>query len=115
MDKKSVAGWGAILAAGVGSICCVGPVIFASLGAGAGTLAFLREFGVLHTPMMVLALLFLATAIYLQIKKGRKSAAKEDCCASDRAGVFSEGRFIWIAAFLTVILFLFPYINSFLF
>ncbi|MFQ5451640.1 MAG: hypothetical protein ACE5E9_13515 [Nitrospinaceae bacterium] len=65
MNKKTVTGMGGLIAAGAGAFCCIGPPILASLGFGAGAIGFARDFGSLHLPLMVLAVLLLGTAFYL--------------------------------------------------
>lgn len=110
MDKISTTGLGALIAAGVGSVCCVGPVILAGLGFGAGALSFAREFGVLHMPMMVLAFLLLSGAFYFHFQKRRVSIKKEECCEPSVSNKSKTHAILWLATGLTAILFLFPYI-----
>ena len=69
MDKAKLTGIGGLLAAGIGSVCCVGPAILAGLGFGAGALSFVRSFGILHMPMMVLAFILLGSAFYLHFRR----------------------------------------------
>jgi len=110
MDKKSFAGLGALVAAGIGSVCCVGPVVLAGLGFGAGALGFAREFGVLHMPMMILAFLLLGGAFYFNYQKKRGVSAEENCCESSPSNKSKKEALLWVATALTVFLFLFPYI-----
>ncbi len=80
MGKAKITGIGGLLAAGIGSVCCVGPAILAGLGFGAGALSFVRSFGVLHLPMLILAFILLGTSFYLHFRKPNKGNSKSDCC-----------------------------------
>ena len=80
MDKTKITGIGGLVAAGIGSVCCVGPAILAGLGLGAGALSFVRSFGFLHLPMMVLAFILLGSACYLHFKKSNEVDSAPDGC-----------------------------------
>jgi len=108
MDKEKFMGIGGLVAAGIGSICCVGPVVLAGLGLGAGALSFARSFGVLHMPMMALAVGLLGTAFFFHFKK-KTSDSGAGCCETQPAKGNKAKIFLWAATVLTICLFLFPY------
>lgn len=111
MDKKSLAGVGAMMAAGIGSLCCVGPAVLAGLGFGAGTLSLVREMGVLHLPMMLLAGLLLALAFFFFIREKRTSPGKEECCDASPGRKTANQAVLWVTVLFTVFLFLYPYLE----
>ena len=108
MDKEKFMGIGGLVAAGIGSICCVGPIILAGLGLGTGALAFARSFGFLHMPMMVLAVGLLGTAFFFHFKKKTYDSGA-GCCETQPAKGKKVQIFLWSATVLTIFLFLFPY------
>lgn len=79
MNKVKVTGIGGLIAAGIGSVCCVGPVVLAGLGFGAGAIGVAQGFGVLHWPMLILAVLLLGSAFYFHSRKN-KSDVNAGCC-----------------------------------
>ena len=109
MDKTKITGVGCLIAAGIGSVCCIGPAILAGLGFRAGALSFLRSFGILHMPMMVLAFILLGSAFYLHFRKPNNAASGPDCCEVEPAQNKRTVTILWTATCLIVLLFLFPY------
>lgn len=110
MEKRTIAGLGGLIAAGIGSICCVGPVLLAGLGFGAGALGFVREFGILHMPMMVMAILLLGAAFYFHNKKNETSANSNSCCEPAPSNKRTNKTFLWLATVLTGFLIILPYL-----
>ncbi len=108
MDKAKTTGIIGMIAAGIGSICCVGPVILTGLGFGAGVLSFVRNFGFLHMPMMILAVGLLGMAFFLQFKKN-SSGSPAEYCETPEGGNKTTKIILWTGAVLTLFLFLFPY------
>lgn len=108
MNKEKFMGMSGLIAAGIGSVCCVGPVVLAGLGLGAGALAFARSFGFLHMPMMALAVVLLGTAFFFHFKK-KPSGSETGCCETQPAKGSKARIFLWTATGLTIFLFLFPY------
>lgn len=109
MEKMKLLGLGGLAAAGFGSICCVGPVVLAGLGFGAGTISFARGFGILHTPLVVLAVLFLGAAFYFQYRKKEPNPEQAPCCKPKSGNIGKNPAILWFATGLTIFLFLFPY------
>ncbi|MBI5427462.1 MAG: hypothetical protein HZA02_04190 [Nitrospinae bacterium] len=109
MKKENLTGMGALIASGIGGVCCVGPAILAGLGFGAGAASFARGFGVLHVPMTVMALALLGAAFYLRSRKNSVSGEENACCAAAPGNASRRSVFLWMAASLTVVLLLIPY------
>ncbi|MCH8208505.1 MAG: hypothetical protein IIA62_05565 [Nitrospinae bacterium] len=109
MDKAKLTGIGALLAAGIGSVCCVGPAILAGLGFGAGALSFVRSFGILHMPMVVLAFILLGSAFYLHFRKSNKVNSGPGCSEVEPGQTKRTRTILWTATGLTLFLFLLPY------
>ena len=108
MNKTKVTGMVGLVAAGIGSICCVGPIILAGLGLGTSALTFARSFGILHMPMMILAIVLLGTAFFFHYNKNTS-----DCVAGCGETQPDDNKktkyFLWTATIVTIFLFLFPY------
>jgi len=111
MNRENLTGLGGLIAAGVGSVCCVGPIILAGLGFGVGSISFVRDFGFLHLPMMVLAILLLGSAFYLRYQKENLRIEKSSACEVSPGKRQGKGAFLWVATALTVLLFSYPYLR----
>jgi hypothetical protein len=111
MNKEKWTGLSGFIAAGIGSVCCVGPVVLAGLGFGAGAVSFARDFGFLHLPMMVLAFLLLGTALYLRYRKGNIQKENPITCKVVPGKPQRSGIFLWVATALTLLLFIYPYLR----
>jgi len=84
MNNIKIMGAGGFIAAGIGAVCCAGPVVLAGLGLGAGALTFARNFGFLEMPMMLLAVGLFGTAFFYHLKK--KTADSGEACCEARPG-----------------------------
>ena len=109
MDKAKITGLGGLLAGVIGSVCCVGPIILGGLGFGVGAISFARDFGFLHMPLMVLAVLLLGTAFYMRYQNA--GPPKDNSTAGEvAAGKRNNGSvFLWGAALITGALLVFPF------
>jgi mercuric ion transport protein len=92
MKRTTVAGAGAVGAAFLASLCCIGPVIFVALGVGAGLAS---TFEPLRPVFVALTIALVAMGFYVvygrkPAKAGRARAAP--CRAADRATRPSCGR-----------------------
>ncbi len=110
MNKEKWTGLSGFLAAGIASVCCVGPVVLAGLGFGTGAVSFARDFGFLHLPMMVLAFLLLGTAFYLRNRKADPQKDNSLACEVTPGKRPRNNIFLWVATALTLILFISPYL-----
>ncbi len=111
MDKVKLTGLSGLFAAGVGAICCVGPAVLAGLGFGVGAISFARDFGFLHLPMMMLAIVLLGAAFYMRYHKAgtqKESSATCDVVPEKRQ---SKSVFLWVATAFTLFLFIYPYLR----
>lgn len=106
---------GGLVAAFFASICCIGPLVFAALGVGAGatgflagTAGFLKAF-VPYRPVFVgLTLLLLGLSVYLAYRKRELSCAPGAVCAPDaKPGV--NQTLLWAIAVIAMVLVLAPY------
>jgi mercuric ion transport protein len=98
----------AVLAAGIASACCIGPVAFVILGAGAfgASLAVLEP----YRPILLgLTAVLLGGAFYLAYRPA------SDCDACSPASRRRTRIAVWIAAALTAALVTFPYYVGYLF
>jgi mercuric ion transport protein len=103
---------GAIGAAVAASACCIGPVVFSLLGAGALS-AFAVKLEVYRPWFLGLTLVLVGAAFY----SAYRPAANERC-AADRTCTPDSKRaakiMVWIAAALAVLLIAFPYYIGYL-
>ena len=108
MRRTTITGAGAVGAAFLASLCCIGPVVFVTLGVGAGLAsAFepLRPFFVALTVALV--------AIGFYVVYGRKpvpggaSCAPGEGCAVPRSAR-RDRIILWVAAVLALVLLTFP-------
>lgn len=106
---------GGLLTAFLASICCIGPVLFAALGVGAGATGFLADTaGVLkallpYRPLFIgLTMIFLGISFYLAYRKPTVGDAACQACVPS-PGVRSNRRLLWIIVGLAVALVLAPY------
>jgi mercuric ion transport protein len=111
MNKEKLTGLGGIVAAVIGSVCCVGPVVLGGLGFGVGAISFARDFGFLHLPMMVLAFLLLGTAFYFHYRKGNPQKENSPACEVVPGKQQRSGIFLWVATGLALILFIYPFLR----
>jgi len=109
----SVGGLGAALLA---SVCCIGPLVFAALGAGvgatgflAGTAGFLKGLLPYRPAFIGLTILLLGISFYLAYGKPKSAvcAPGEGCASGTRSGV--NRAWFWIMAAFALVLILAPY------
>ena len=108
MNKARTTGIIGVIAASIGSICCVGPVILTGLGLGTGVLSLVRSMGFLHIPMMILAVGLLGTAFFFHFTK-KSSDSFTECRETPRGENKTTRNILWTGAVVTISLFLFPY------
>src|SRR5712692_5430906 len=106
MKEKHLAVGGAVVAAIVASLCCVGPVLFAVLGLGAFGAASLFEAA--RPYLLVAAVLLLASGFYWTYFRKQPACAPGESCATkpvSRAGRAG----LWIASAAVIAFALAPY------
>jgi mercuric ion transport protein len=107
MMNEKVGIFGAIGAAVVASICCIGPVVLAGLGIGAVSAAQL--FAPLRPYFLALTAIFLGLGFYFAYRQP-KQAAECDGQVCERPSAARWRRLLlWIAAVIVLALVTFPY------
>jgi mercuric ion transport protein len=99
---------GAAFAALLGSLCCIGPLLFASLGiGGAGILVKLERYRALFA---IATLLGLGAGFYFSYRKP-KAVAQGDACGCELTRTRRIGRaLLWIGTVLVIGIWSFPYL-----
>ena len=97
-----------VVAAVVASACCIGPVVFVLLGAGAfgASLASLERY---RPIFLTVTTAFLAFAFYAAYRP------VEDCGVCEPSSRRRGRIIVWVAAFMVAVLVAFPYYVRFLF
>lgn len=98
----------AVGAALLASLCCIGPLLFVTLGVGAGLAS---RFEPLRPYFTVLTIVLLAIGFYTVY--GRRRAAPGDGCAADRACAVDrhprrDRTLLWGAAVIALLVLTFP-------
>ena len=105
------AAFGSIGAAAVASACCIGPVLFSVMGAGALSAASTRLAP--YRPLFVLATAaMLGGAFYAAYRPTQPEDCCDDLCAP--ASRRTARVLVWIAATVAAILIAFPYYIGYL-
>ena len=111
----SIASIGGIFAAFLASLCCIGPVLFAALGVGAGatgilasTAGFMKAFVPYRPFFIVVALVAIGAGFYLVYRKPKAACASDSHC-SDSPTRSKSVVFLWMATVLTLFFVLSPY------
>lgn len=105
---------GAVVSAFVASVCCLGPLLFASLGlGGAGLLVQLEPY---RPFLIVLTLALLGAGFFFTYRRPRASAPKGGACGCEHPRGRRLGRLVlWGATFLVLGLLAFPVLAPHLF
>jgi|SRR5581483_12250855 mercuric ion transport protein len=106
------AAWVSIATAVAASVCCIGPVVAVTVGAGALT-AFAVRFEPFRPAFIVVTLALLGFAFYRVYRPSASECAAGSTCppsANRRARVL-----VWLAAVIVVVFVTFPYYVGYLF
>lgn len=103
MNEKTVFA-GSIVAAFVASLCCLGPLLFAGLGATA--VAAGAKFEALRPYFLTLTGVFLAAGFYFVYRKPRLQCEGEVCATPNISRWAKPG--LWVETLVVVLLALFP-------
>ena len=95
----------AISSALIGSICCIGPIVSALIGIGAG--ASFAKFSSLRIPSMIIAIIALAFGFYVVYFKKHRVLCEDGECKVKTPGKLSKIS-LWIATILIPFLLIFP-------
>lgn len=106
--RPLIAMFGAIGAAFLASLCCIGPVLFVTLGIGAGLAS---RFEPLRPYFTVLALALLAVGLYTVY--GRRARATDSVCEADGRCANPRARsrdklVFWVATIVALLVLTFP-------
>ena len=111
----SIASIGGIIAAFLASLCCIGPVLFAALGVGAGatgilasTAGFMKVFVPYRPFFIVVAIVAIGVGFYLVYRKPKAGCASDSHCSDSRTSSKSVV-LLWMATGLTLFFVLSPY------
>ena len=101
--------FGAVAAALMASVCCMGPVLFVTLGVGAG---FGRMFEPLRPVFTILTVALVAAGFYAVYGR-RRAPVPDSTCEADGvcAAPFTRTRdklVVWLGAFIALLLLTFP-------
>jgi mercuric ion transport protein len=102
--KEKLVGLGAILMAGLASICCLGPVLLIGLGVSALTAAGLERY---RPFFILLTVLLLGLAFYLAYRK-REIRCEDGSCQYRAAGAGTKIS-LWIVLFAVLVMVSKPY------
>lgn len=98
---------GAISAAIVASVCCIGPVVLAGLGVGAVTAA--QQFAPLRPYFLALTAVLLGLGFYFAYRKPKRAAVCDgEVCEAPRVARWGRP-LLWIASVIVAALVTFPY------
>jgi mercuric ion transport protein len=110
VDRRSIGtSVGAVAAALLASVCCMGPMLFVTIGVGAG---FARMFEPLRPVFTILTVALVAAGFYAVY--GRRKAPQPDAtCGTDGvcAAPFTRTRdklAVWLGALIALLLLTFP-------
>lgn len=106
--RPVIAVLGAIGAAFLASLCCIGPLLFVTLGIGAGLAS---RFEPLRPYFTVLTLVLLAVGFYTVY--GRRARATTGACGADQQCATGRTRsrdklVLWVATIVALLLLTFP-------
>jgi copper chaperone CopZ len=97
---------GAIGAAIVASICCIGPVVLAGLGIGAVAVA--QTFAPYRPLFLAITAILLGVGFYFAYRRPKKAACEGEVCEAPRVARWGRP-LLWVAAAIVVALVAFPY------
>lgn len=110
MSKTALAGAGGVVAALLGSLCCIGPLLFVALGVGAGlasTFGPLRPvFGVIMVGSLGLGLFAVYGKLPARTAQEAETGSADATCAVRRGA--RDVALLWIAVVVALVLWTFP-------
>ncbi len=104
MNKTVLTTVGSVVSALLASLCCIGPVVFALIGAG--SLGFAAAFEPYRPYLLTLTVVFLGAAFYFTYRK-REVQCEDGTCRVEGAPTWQKV-LLWVAAVLTLIFIFFP-------
>ncbi len=110
MNKAILTTSGSIVSAFLASLCCIGPVVFAIIGAG--SLGFAAAFEPYRPYLMSMTVLFLGAGFYFTYRK-REIKCEDGTCKVESASTLNKA-VLWIAATIASVFMFFPQILTLL-
>ncbi len=104
MEKEQLTTTGAVAAAIVASLCCIGPVVVALIGVG--SIGAFAAFEPLRPYLIGLTVVLLAFAFYLTYRK-REVICEDGSCKIESAGRWNKIA-VWIATLVAAVAIAFP-------
>jgi mercuric ion transport protein len=108
MEKEKLTTTGAVAAAIIASLCCIGPIAVAMIGVG--SVAAFSVFWEFRLYLIGLTLILLGLAFYFTYRK-REVVCEDGTCKFESAGKWSKGA-VWTATLLAALAIAFPYFGS---
>lgn len=106
MDEK-LGVVGAIGAAVLASVCCIGPVVLAGLGIGA--VAAAQSFAPYRPLFLAITVVFLGLGFYFAYRTPKQAACEGEVCETPRIARWGRP-LLWIATVVVAALVTFPYL-----
>jgi copper chaperone CopZ len=97
---------GAIGAAMVASVCCIGPVLLAGLGVGA--VAAAQSFAPYRPLFLAITVAFIGLGFYFAYRKPKQAVCEGEVCESPRMARWGRP-LLWVATVIVLALVTFPY------
>ena len=110
MNKTTLASTGSVISALLASLCCIGPVVFALVGAGGLGFAFVFE--PYRAYLLVLTAIFLGVGFFFTYRK-REVRCEDGTCKIESASTWNKV-LLWIAAVVALVFMFFPQILTLL-
>ena len=106
MRSVTLTGAGGVVAAFLGSLCCIGPLLFVTLGVGAGFASALERYRPLFGVLMAASLVLGFGTVYgRRVAIARRAPGSAPSCAPARPG---DVALLWGATALALVLWTFP-------
>ena len=110
MDRTALASGGSVLSALLASLCCIGPFVFALIGAG--SLGFAAAFEPYRPYLLALTVVFLGAGFYFTYRK-REVKCEDGTCKVESASAWQKV-LLWVAATVALVFMFFPQILTLL-
>jgi mercuric ion transport protein len=104
MEKEKLTTTGAVAAAIIASLCCIGPVVVALIGVG--SIGVFAAFEPLRPYLIGLTVVLLALAFYLTYRK-REVICEDGSCKIESAGKWNKIA-VWLATLVAAVAIAFP-------
>lgn len=110
MNKAILTTSGSILSALLASLCCIGPFVFALIGAS--SLGFAAAFEPYRPYLLALTVVFLGAGFYFTYRK-QDVKCEDGTCKIESASTWQKV-LLWVAATVALVFMFFPQLLTFL-